>query len=310
MARDLIREFLTYLRVEKGLAKNSIDAYATDLAKLKAWTEKNVFEIESLTRQDLREWLIDLGRAKLSDNSRRRVVSALRGFYKFLVIDGHLKNNPADDLDVPQKGSYLPRFLTQSEIEQLFAAPDVSTELGLRDRAILELMYACGLRATEVASLKLGDLDLESGIVTTTGKGSKTRRVPIGTSAVEWVKSYAAMRRRKENIDVPELFVSSSGRAITRKTVYVMIKAMAKAAGLDDVSPHTLRHSFATHLVQNRADIRSVQQMLGHADISTTQIYTHMTDAHLRESYNRFHPRSKLPTTENPAKDEQTTAKE
>jgi integrase/recombinase XerD len=309
MGRDLIREFLTYLRVEKGLAKNSIDAYATDLAKLKAWTEKNAFDIESLTRQDLREWLIDLGRAKLSDNSRRRVVSALRGFYKFLVIDGHIKNNPADDLDVPQKGSYLPRFLTQTEIEQLLAAPDASTELGLRDRAILELMYACGLRATEVASLKLGDLDLESGIVTTTGKGSKTRRVPIGTSAVEWVKSYASMRRSKENIDVPELFVAASGRAITRKTVYVMIKAMAKAVGLEDVSPHTLRHSFATHLVQNRADIRSVQQMLGHADISTTQIYTHMTDAHLRESYNRFHPRSKLSTTENSAQDEQNPPK-
>src|SRR5688500_10073757 len=147
MQRDLIREYLSYLRVEKGLAKNSLDAYEADLTKLKAWTEKNGFEIGALTRQDLREWLVDLGRAKLSDNSRRRVVSSLRGFFKFLLIDGHIETNAAEDLDVPQKGSYLPRFLTQTEIDLLLAAPDVSTEIGLRDRAILELMYACGLRA-------------------------------------------------------------------------------------------------------------------------------------------------------------------
>jgi integrase/recombinase XerD len=300
--RDLIREYVSYLRVEKGLAKNSLDAYESDLAKLKAWTEKNGFTIESLTRQDLREWLIDLGRAKLSDNSRRRVVSSLRGFYKFLVIDGHVKNNPAEDLDVPQKGQYLPRFLTQAEIEKLFAAPDVSTEMGLRDRAMLELMYACGLRATEVASLKLGDIDLEAGILTTTGKGSKTRRVPVGSSAIEWVKSYLALRRKKENIEISDIFLTPAGTPITRKTVYAAIKAHAAAAGLEDVSPHTLRHSFATHLVQNRADIRSVQQMLGHADISTTQIYTHMTDAHLRDSYNRFHPRARAVAVPDPPK--------
>ena len=302
MSRDLIREYVSYIRVEKGLAKNSLQAYESDLTRLRAWTEKNGFQIESLTRQDLREWLIDLGSSNLSDNSRRRIVSSLRGFYKFLVIDGHTVANPAEELDLPQKGVYLPRFLTQSEIEQLFATPDVSTELGLRDRAMLELMYACGLRATEVASLRVADLDLEAGILTTTGKGSKTRRVPVGSSAVEWIKSYNSLRRKKEDVEVQNLFVTPAGRAITRKTVYSMIKTRAQAAGLEDVSPHTLRHSFATHLVQNRADIRSVQQMLGHADISTTQIYTHMTDAHLRDSYNRFHPRAKGPSSENPGK--------
>ena len=310
MSRDLIREYLSYLRVEKGLAKNSLDAYENDLTKLKAWTEKNGFSIQVLTRQDLREWLIDLNRAKLSDSSRRRVVSSLRGFYKFLVIDGHIKANPAEDLDVPQKGSYLPRFLTQDEIEQLFAVPDITTETGLRDRAMLELMYACGLRASEVASLRPSDVDLESGILTTTGKGSKTRRVPVGSSAVEWLTSYLGVRRRKENIEVAELFVTPAGVPITRRTIYKMVKSNADAAGLEDVSPHTLRHSFATHLVQNRADIRSVQQMLGHADISTTQIYTHMTDAHLRESYNRFHPRARATTTENTEISDPPAAKE
>lgn len=293
MSRDLIREYLSYLRVEKGLARNSVVAYENDLSKLKAWCGKNGFEIERLTRQDLREWLIDLGRAKLSDNSRRRAVSSLRGFYKFLVIDGHAKTNPAEDLDVPQKGQYLPRFLTQEEIDRLFQVPDVTTDLGLRNRAILELMYACGLRATEVATLKPSDIDMEAGVVTTIGKGSKTRRVPVGSSAIEWLGRYMAARRKTDDLDVPELFVSEVGRRINRRTVYSMIKAMAQAAGLEDVSPHTLRHSFATHLVQNRADIRSVQQMLGHADISTTQIYTHMTDAHLRESYDKFHPRAR-----------------
>lgn len=304
MDRDLIREYLSYLRVEKGLARNSLDAYQNDLTKLNQWCDKNGFAIDSLTRRDLREWLIDLGREKLSDNSRRRVVSALRGFYKFLVIDGHIKSSPADDLDVPQKGSYLPRFLTQSEIEQLFSAPDVSTEIGLRDRAILELMYACGLRATEAAKLQLGDIDLEAGILTTIGKGSKTRRVPVGSSAVEWIRKYLA--KRSDDRTTANLFVTPAGAPITRQTIYGIIRSAAEKAGLEDVSPHTLRHTFATHLVQNRADIRSVQQMLGHADISTTQIYTHMTDAHLRDSYNRFHPRAR--SSEKPDTDQNTAS--
>ena len=293
MNRDLIREYLSYLRVEKGLAKNSLEAYERDLAKLRAWVDKNGFELLQLSRQDLGEWLIDLGRTTLSENSKRRLISAMRGFYKFLMIDGHLKNNPAEDLDSPQKGFYLPKFLNQSEIESLLMAPDVSTETGLRDRAILELMYACGLRVSEAVNVKMRDLDLDAGILTTTGKGSKTRRIPVGASAVEWVKSYLASRRKKENIEIDNLFVSPLGRPLNRQVIYLFIKDYAEKAGLGEVSPHTLRHSFATHLIQNSADIRSVQQMLGHADISTTQIYTHMTDAHLRKSYEKFHPRAK-----------------
>lgn len=293
MARDLIREYISYLRVEKGLAKNSLESYERDLAKLRAWSDKNGFDLLTLTRQDLREWLIDLGRTKLSENSKRRLISAMRGFYKFLMIDGHIKNNPAEDVDSPQKGFYLPKFLNQSEIEELLATPDVSTETGLRDRAILELMYASGLRVSEAVNVKMNDIDLDSGILTTTGKGSKTRRIPVGTSAVEWVKSYMATRRKKKDIEVENLFVTPAGRPLNRQAIYEFIKGYAEKAGLSDVSPHTIRHSFATHLVQNRADIRSVQQMLGHADISTTQIYTHMTDAHLRKSYEKFHPRSK-----------------
>jgi integrase/recombinase XerD len=291
--RDLIREYLFFLRVEKGLAKNSIESYQRDLAKLDAWAAKNDIDVVAATRQDLREWLIDLGRTNLSANSKLRLISSLRGFYKFLMIDGHIKANPADNLDTPQKGSYLPRFLNQTEIDSLLAAPDVSTETGLRDRAVLELMYACGLRVSEAVNIGIKDVDLDAGIIICTGKGSKTRRVPVGASAVEWLKSYLAARRKKEQIQVENLFMTPTGRPLNRQIIYNFIKEYADKCGLEDVSPHTLRHSFATHLVQNSADIRSVQMMLGHSDISTTQIYTHMTDAHLRKSYEKFHPRAK-----------------
>jgi integrase/recombinase XerD len=246
----------------------------------------------NLTRQDLREWLIDLAGAKLSENSKRRLISALRGFYKFLQFDGHIKKNPAEDLIAPTKGSYLPNFLNQTDIENLLAVPDSSTEIGLRDKAILELMYACGLRVSEAVDLKMSDVDIDTGILTCKGKGSKTRKVPVGKSAIEWLKNYLIVRRGKENIEISNIFVTFSGRPINRQTIFLFIKEYAEKIGLEDVSPHTLRHSFATHLIQNRADVRSVQQLLGHADISTTQIYTHITDTHLRKTYERFHPRA------------------
>lgn len=290
--RDFVREYLLYLQVEKGLAKNSLESYERDLSKLKSWTERNNFNLLGLTRKDLREWLIDLAGENLSERSKRRIVSTLRGFYKFLMFDGHLKKNPAEDLDAPQKGFYLPKFLNQTEVENLLSVPDVSQETGRRDRAILELMYACGLRVSEAVDLTISDVNIDAGILTCKGKGSKTRKVPIGKSAVEWLKSYLVLRRKKDNIEIQNLFVSSLGKPISRQVIFKFIKEYAEKIGLKDVSPHTLRHSFATHLIQNSADVRSVQQMLGHADISTTQIYTHITDAHLRKTYEKFHPRA------------------
>lgn len=293
MSRDLIREYLSYCRVEKGLASNSIDSYENDISKLRAWADRNGLGLLTISRDDLREWLIDLGTQKLSESSRRRLISAVRGFYKFLMFEGHVEKNPADDLISPQKGVYLPRFLNSGEIEMLLAAPDISTETGLRDRALLELMYASGLRVSEAANLKLHEVDIDAGIVTTRGKGSKTRRVPVGSSALEWLKSYLALRRKKPNMDIDNMFVTAAGSPMTRQVIYSFITEYADKCGLNGVSPHTLRHSFATHLVQNNADIRSVQQMLGHADISTTQIYTHITSTQLKKNYDRFHPRSK-----------------
>jgi integrase/recombinase XerD len=291
--RDLIKEYLLFLQVEKGLSKNSFESYRRDLTKLARWSEKNDLDIVALTRQDLREFLIDLSSEKLSPTSVNRLISAMRGFYKFLQFDRHILKNPAEDLQSQQTTSYLPKFLNRDEIEKLLLIPEVSNEVGLRDRAILEIMYACGLRVSEVCSLQISDLELDAGIVTCKGKGNKTRKVPMGKSAVEWLRSYLAKRRKHENFEIQNLFVSMYGRPMTRQDVFNLVKECGIKIGRADISPHTLRHSFATHLVQNSADIRSVQQMLGHADISTTQIYTHITDQHLRRTYEKFHPRAK-----------------
>lgn len=291
--RDFVKEYLQYLQVEKGLSKNSYESYQRDLAKLVAWSEKHDIQLVAISRQDLREFLMDLSIQKLSPTSINRTISAIKGFYKFLQFDRHITKNPAEHLESQQKGFYLPKFLNQSEIEQLLLVPDTSGEIGLRNRAILETMYACGLRVSEVCDLKLSDVEIEAGILTCKGKGSKTRKVPIGKSAVEWLKSYLAVRRKKNCLENQHLFVSVSGKSLSRQDIFKMIKECGEKIGREDISPHTLRHSFATHLVQNRADIRSVQQMLGHSDISTTQIYTHMTDVHLRKTYEKFHPRAK-----------------
>ena len=293
MKRDYIREYLSYLQVEKGLSKNSFESYQRDLQKLSKWCEKNNLDIVQLSRKDLREFLIDLASEKLSPTSVNRLISAMRGFYKFLMFDRHIAKNPAEDLQSQQTTSYLPKFLNQDEIEKLLDVPDVSGEIGLRNRAILETMYACGLRVSEVCSLQISDVELDAGILTCKGKGSKTRKVPMGKSAVEWLKSYIAKRRKNENFEVQNLFVSMYGKPVSRQEIFNLVKECGEKIGRGDISPHTLRHSFATHLVQNSADIRSVQQMLGHADISTTQIYTHITDQQLRKTYEKFHPRAK-----------------
>lgn len=293
MQRDLTREFLSYLQVERGLAKNSLASYKRDLAKLRKFSDEEELDIVHLSRRDLRGFIASLSKSGLSPSSIGRIISAVRGFYKFLLLDGHIKKHPAEDLDTPSKGFYLPNFMTEDEVEKLLAQPDISGEIGLRDRAILELMYAAGLRVSEAANLRITDIDLDAGILTCKGKGNKQRKVPLGKSAVEWLKSYLAKRKKKEHIEMRNLFVTSLSRPITRQTIFKFIKEYAGKANLHEVSPHTLRHSFATHLLQGGADSRSVQAMLGHADISTTQIYTHVTDNHLRKTYEKFHPRAK-----------------
>jgi integrase/recombinase XerD len=290
--RNLVREYLTYLQVERGLAGNSLQGYRRDLARLEDWAGRVGKQVEELARPDLRAWIASLSREGLAPRSVSRATSAARGFYRFLMLDGHIKRHPAEDLDTPQASAHLPRFLSEDEMERLLAVPDTATEEGLRDRAILELMYAAGLRISELISLKTSDIDTDAGLLSCHGKGSKERRIPIGKSATRWLEFYRATRSRHARTQDPRLFVNSLGAPLTRQLVWSAIKRYSERAGLEHVSPHTLRHSFATHLLQRGADSRSVQSLLGHSDISTTQIYTHMTDLHLRATYNRHHPRA------------------
>lgn len=292
--RELIREYLDYLQVEKGLSRNSLESYRRDLARLERWASDAGRNVPDLTRQDLRQWTAQLSRDGLAPASVSRAVSAARGLFQFLMLDGHIKRQPASDLDTPQGPAHLPRFLTEEEMERLLAAPDTSDEEGLRDRAMLELMYATGMRISEAISLKLSDLDLDAGLVTCHGKGSKQRRVPIGQSATAWLQRYSQARSRAGRPVNKPFFLGRRGQPLTRQFAWAIVKRHAAAAGLEDISPHTLRHSFATHLLQRGADSRSVQALLGHSDISTTQIYTHITNRHLRAAYDRFHPRATL----------------
>jgi integrase/recombinase XerD len=292
--RDLVREYLTYLRVEKGLAANSIRSYEQDLIKLQEFADKKETDIKNLERADLREWIANLSKQGLSPRSVARIVAAARGFYKFLLIDGHIKKHPAEDLQTPQRGSYLPNFMNEDQVEELLSLPDTETETGLRDRAMLEILYAAGLRVSELVALKVADVDLNAGVVTCFGKGSKQRRVPIGKSAIEWLEKYLKSLARNGCEVKEHLFTNTLGKPLTAEKFRERLRIYRREAGLDDVTPHTFRHSFATHLLQHGADTRSVQAMLGHSDISTTQIYTHTTDAHLRLAYERFHPRAKF----------------
>lgn len=293
MDRDFIIEFLTYIQVEKGLARHTLESYKRDLDRLQSWANSNKKQLTELTRPDLRKWIASLSREGLAPTSIARIVSATRGFFKFLMLDGHTTAHPAEDLDTPQRFSYLPKFLTEDEINRLFAAPDVSTEEGIRDRAVLEVMYASGLRVSELVALKQTDVDLLAGLVVCHGKGNKERRVPLGKSAIHWLQQYAAVKAGYGKSTSPFVFLHR-GRPFTRQLAWSMIKRHAEKVGIKNVSPHTLRHSFATHLLQHGADSRSVQALLGHSDISTTQIYTHITDLHLRAAYDRHHPRARM----------------
>jgi integrase/recombinase XerD len=291
VTRDLTREFLTYIQVEKGLSANTLQNYARDIRRLQTWAADKAKRIERLERKDMREWIASMSREGLAPSSISRAVSAARSFFRFLMLDRHIQRDPTEDVHTPQQSSHLPKFLTEEEMERLLRAPDIKTDVGIRDRAMIELMYAAGLRVSELCGLKVAEVDLDTAIVTCHGKGSKQRRIPIGKSAVHWLQRYIAVRDRLGSNN-PTLFLNR-GRALTRQLAWRIIKSHAGKAQVPDISPHTLRHSFGTHLMQHGADSRSVQALLGHSDISTTEIYTHITDLHMRKAYDRFHPRAR-----------------
>jgi integrase/recombinase XerD len=292
--RDFIKEYLAHLEVERGLSVNSRESYRRDLARLKAWATKRNKLIATLERADISEWLVALTREGLAASSVARMLSAASGFYRHLQRDGHTKTNPTENVAPPQRNQTLPRHLSEEEVERFLAIPNIMLDAGVRDRAVLELLYATGLRVSELANLLLSDVDLERGLLRCRGKGSKERLVPIGKSAIRWLDAYLRSKPRAAIGGKRQLlFLSDRSRPITRDWVWVLVKDCARRAGLEDVSPHTFRHTFATHLIEHGADTRSVQTLLGHSDLATTQIYTHISNKRLRQSYNKYHPRAR-----------------
>jgi integrase/recombinase XerD len=276
---------------------NSVESYARDLQLLAEYAAGKGIAPDALDRQDLEALVRALMNEGRSPRSVARAVACFRGFYRFLVVDGRLTVNPADDLRPPRAWKALPRYLSIDEVDQLIAQPDVSTPRGVRDRALIELLYATGMRVSELVGLRPGDVNLDACYLTCTGKGSKQRIVPIGDEAAKWVREYirksrpALLARRTS----PRLFVNArgGGPGLTRVGFWKILKTYALQAGLSrTLSPHMLRHSFATHLLERGADLRAIQMMLGHADLSTTQIYTHVLEQRMRTIYDRFHPRA------------------
>ena len=288
--------YLTHLTVERRLAPNSVEGYARDLTGLADYASRQGREVDVLTRADLEGLVRHLMSEGRSPRSVARAVACYRGFFRFLVIDGRLTVNPADDLRPPRAWKVLPRYLAVEDVDRLLEQPVVTTPRGLRDRALIELLYATGMRVTELLSLRPADVNLEASYLTCTGKGSKQRIVPIGDEAADWVRKYiresrpALLKKRTS----PRLFVNAKGGGpgLTRVGFWKILKAYARQAGLKALSPHMLRHSFATHLLERGADLRAIQMMLGHADLSTTQIYTHVLEQRMRSIYDRFHPRA------------------
>jgi integrase/recombinase XerD len=292
-----IDAYLTHLAVERRLAANSVESYARDLAQLAALAERRGRQVEALERPDLEAIVRELMAGGRSPRSVARAVACYRGLYRFLAVEGRLSSNPAEDLRPPRAWAVLPRYLSVEEVDRLLAQPDAATPRGLRDRALIELLYATGMRVSELVRLRPGDLNLEASYLTCTGKGGKQRIVPFGDEAGRWVRRYlrdargALLARRSS----PRVFVSArgGGAGLTRVGFWKILKGYAQQAGLPStLSPHVLRHSFATHLLERGADLRAIQMMLGHADLSTTQIYTHVLEHRMRSIYDRYHPRA------------------
>lgn len=286
--------FLDYLAVEKGLAANSLAAYRADLRHFGHWLQEKGIALDRVERIDIVRYFQSLRAAGISARSVARALAAIRGLFRFLLAERHLERDPTENLESPKLWTTLPKSILPGEVEALLAAPDVSTREGLRDRAMLELLYATGLRVSELIRVRLDEIVMDAGFLRTMGKGSKERIVPFGDTARDAILSYLDHGRADlDRLGDPHLFLSRRGRPMTRQSFWMKIVRYARDAGIrTHISPHVLRHSFATHLLENGADLRSVQLMLGHSDISTTQIYTHVSRARLQKIYEQFHPRA------------------
>jgi integrase/recombinase XerD len=291
-----ISSFLTHVRVEKGLSSNTVSAYRRDLVKFAEFARKRKLSLETVSRDDLVDFLATLYRQNLDSKSVARHLVTLRNFFRFAQIQEHIAEDPSVNLESPKIRRSLPGYLRLEEVERLLSQPDVKTPFGLRDRAMLEVLYSTGLRVSELIGLRVSDLDTKVGCVRCIGKGDKERIVPVGKKALAIVEKYLRDARPKllgKAPGSPALFVNRRGAPLSRVGVWKILSAYGRRAGMRlALTPHMLRHSFATHLLERGADLRSVQLMLGHADISTTQIYTHVVEERLKQIYKAHHPRA------------------
>jgi integrase/recombinase XerD len=294
-AAPLIADYLSSLQVERGAARNTVMAYRRDLAGFDAFLTAEGRRVESVGVTELSRYLAGLRGRGLGGRSIARHLSAVRGLYRYLLEERRVSRDPTEHLDSPRPARRLPRTLSVEDAAALVEAPDTTRPEGLRDRALLELLYACGLRASEALGLRVEDVNFSAGYVVVTGKGNRQRLVPAGAQALDWVRRYCAtVRPRLVRREGAALFLNRAGGGLSRQSLWTVIRRAARRAGIRAAaSPHTLRHSFASHLLERGADLRSVQAMLGHVDISTTQIYTHLPSSVVHDMYRRFHPRAR-----------------
>ncbi|MFN5909865.1 MAG: site-specific tyrosine recombinase XerD [Bacteroidota bacterium] len=291
-----MKDFVSFLKIEKGLAENSIFAYQNDVFKLRDFAVSRGSSPESLTYEHLKEFVAELYDLGLSARSQARVISGIKQFFGFLLLEDILQDDPSELLEMPKIGRKLPEVLTIEEIDQLIAAVDMSKTEGHRNRALLETLYSCGLRVSELVNLKFSDLYFEEGFIKVIGKGNKERLVPVSPSVEKEIKLYTDHIRRHQDIKPGNehiVFLNRRGVQLTRVMIFTIIKGLAEAVGLKkNISPHTFRHSFATHMIEGGANLRAVQEMLGHESITTTEIYTHLDQRFLRDAIISFHPRN------------------
>ena len=294
--KQSIKEFKSYLRIERSLSDNTIDSYLRDIQKLANFSEEKDLNELQITKTEVKEFIAEINKEGISARSQSRIISGIKAFYKYLILEDYLKVNPTELIESPKIGMKLPDTLSIEEIDSLISAIDLSHPQGERNRAILEVLYSCGIRVSELTNLKLSNIRFKEGYVKVVGKGNKERFAPIGSSAIKFLNIYLNEIRNHQDIKKGSediVFLNRRGDKLTRVMIFTIIKQLAEKIGMKKkISPHTFRHSFATHLIEGGADLRAIQEMLGHESITTTEIYTHLDREYLREAIMQFHPRA------------------
>lgn len=296
---EKIEDFSNFLKFEKNFSGNTLDAYMRDVRKLESFTisELDNLSPQNITYENLQEYIYQLSKNKISERSQARAISSIKAFFKFLLEDDYRTDNPATLLEGPKLGLYLPDTLSEEDINRIITCIDNSTDIGKRNKCILEVLYGCGLRVSELIDLKISNINFKESYIMVEGKGEKTRLVPLANTTAEFIRSYIHTVRNKTKINKKyedTLFLNNRGTNMSRVIVFIIIKELTQKAGISkSISPHTFRHSFATHLLQNGADLRFIQEMLGHSSITTTQVYTHLKTEELRDVILNFHPRNR-----------------